>query len=308
MTPTLALFRAIVLQASSMFMDLLPYVLAGAALGAALRRASRFPFSEQLLSWSPQSQIILAAIAGTVSPLCTLGTVPLLLGMVGRGYPAPAALAFLGASSMTNPQMLVLTAGTLGMRFAVITWAAAIAVGVSSGALALWAAKKGQVVFKPAVVDAESRMSGHKTSQDGHHRRSGRSFWQAFLDNLEFVALYLVVGVLLAAALNVLVPERYLMQWLGQDNPFAVIVSALLAMPFYVCGGGILPVMQVLTEKGLPPGVVVAFFISGPATRIQALSALAALLKARALAIYVGLVLAWAVGLGMLLNVLSALT
>lgn len=300
MNPLLASLRAIVLQASDLFIELVPYVLAGAALGAALRNPSRFHFIERLPSWRLHTQIILASLIGTLSPLCTLGTVPLLVGLVGRGFPAPAALAFLGASSMANPQILILTVGALGSTIAIVNWVAALLVGISAGSLALWATKYGQNVFKPILEK-------HDSSHHRSHKHGKGGFWQAFLEQLEYVALYLVIGVLAAAALSVLTPGRYFEQWLGPDNRFAIVLSSILAVPFYVCGGGILPVMQALMEKGIPAGVVVAFLISGPATRVQALSALAALLKMRMLVVYVGLVMAWAIGLGMICNALVTL-
>lgn len=284
--------QAVLFQAAGMFRELVPYVLVGAALGAGLRRLGRVPFVERLPSLHAGSLVVAAAGIGTVSPLCTMGTVPLLAGLVGCGVPAGAMIAFLASSSMVSPQLLVLTVGTVGLPLALARWAAAVAVGISAGWLTMVAQGRGWGVCTPRV----------QLVQSGKHPDHPKGFWQHFLDHLEFVAIHLIIGVMLAAVLNVFVPARYLARWLGPDNSFGVILSALLAIPFYVCGGGILPTMQVLLEKGVPSGVILAFFISGPATRIQALAALSAVLSRRALAGYIALVLGWAVVLGVVLN------
>jgi len=84
-----------------------------------------------------------------------------------------------------------------------------------------------------------------------------------------------------------------------------VAAGALLAVPLYVCGGGALPTLSELMAKGLAPGVVLAFIVAGPATRIQALAALAAVVSKKALAAYVLLVWAWAFAAGMLFNAIA---
>jgi uncharacterized membrane protein YraQ (UPF0718 family) len=290
--------RAVIFQSALMFRELVPYVLVGAALGAALRCRERVVWLDRFSSLRPGVVTLSAAFLGTVSPLCTMGTVPLLAGLAGRGFPAGAVIAFLAASSMVNPQLLVLTVGTVGVPLALARWAGAVGVGVSAGWLATMAERKGWRV----------RAGRFGSTEEGTHRKQPRGFWHYFLDHLEFVALHLLFGVILAAMVNVFVPARHLVRWLGPESRFAVVMSALVASPFYVCGGGILPPMQVLMEKGRPAGVVLAFFISGPATRIQALAALSAVLSRRALIVYVVLVLTWAVFLGVLLNRIAGAT
>jgi len=291
MTNLAASLQAILLRSAGMFGQLLPYVLVGAFFGALLRRVDRVPFLDSLRSRNPWVVLLTACGLGTVSPLCTMGTVPFLAGLLGRGIPTAAVIGFLVSSSMVNPQILVLTVGTVGVPLALARWAAAVAVGISVGWLAHLAEKYRWTVISPGAA----RLHRHRPGRD-------RIFLQVYLDQLEFVAIHLVVGVLLAAAVGVLVPPNFLVRWLGPENPFAVAISSLLAIPFYVCGGGILPTMQVLMEKGVPAGVVLAFFISGPATRIQALSALGAFLSARALVLYVLIVLVWALALGLVAN------
>jgi uncharacterized membrane protein YraQ (UPF0718 family) len=284
--------QAVLFQSARMFRELVPYVVVGAAVGAGLRCVGRIPLIDRLASLPRGALMVAAAGLGTVSPLCTMGTVPLLAGFVGRGLPAGAMIAFVTSSSMVNPQLFILTVGTVGLPLAVARWVAALAVGLCAGSLTEAAEKKGWSV-------CTARLESVREHDDTRHPRG---FWRYFLDHLEFVALYLVFGVLLAATLNVFVPARFLARWLGPQNSFAVVLSAFLAIPFYVCGGGILPTMQVLMEKGVPAGVILAFFISGPATRVQALAALSAVLSRRAVVAYVGLVLLWAVIMGVGLN------
>lgn len=73
-----------------------------------------------------------------------------------------------------------------------------------------------------------------------------------------------------------------------------IIVSALLAVPMYVCGGSTMPVLSSLIDKGLPTGAALAFVIVGPATRLQVLAGMKSLLNKRAIVAYITLILLWA--------------
>jgi len=287
--------EAVLYQAARMFGQLVPYVLVGALFGAGLRRVRRIPFLDAVRSRNPRLLLVAACGLGTVSPLCTMGTVPFLAGLLGRGIPAGPIIGFLVSSSMVNPQLLVLTIGTVGVPLAVARWLAALAVGISIGRLAQMGEERGWRVFSAQTVRIQPAPA-----------RDRPPFLQSYLDHLQFVAVHLVVGVLIASVVTVFVPPRLLVRWLGPENHFAVAASSLLGIPFYVCGGGILPIMEVLMNMGVPAGVILAFFISGPATRIQAIAALSAFLSPRALVAYVLLVLLWAFGLGVLTNMIFA--
>ena len=54
-----------------------------------------------------------------MSPFWSCGVVPLIAAMLAMGVPLPAVMAFWSASSIMDPSMFVLTAGTQGTEFAV---------------------------------------------------------------------------------------------------------------------------------------------------------------------------------------------
>lgn len=299
-----ATLQAIVLRAADLFLQLTPYVLIGTLAGAWLRGLRPHRGLERISEWRRTLLIPLTAAVGTVSPLCTFGTVPVLRGLMGRGFPAPAALAFLVSSSMANPQVLILTVGAVGPGLAAGCWIAAWVTGVLAGIAAGWAVRRGQPVLLTAPAPPGASSNPFHPAPAAHRPGAARPFRVRFLDDLEYMGLYLVPGVILAAAFGVLTPERALVRWLGPENAFAVVVSTIASVPLYVCGGGVLPMMAQLQDAGVSGGVVLAFLIAGPATRIQALAAVKAVLTWRALAAYVLLVMGVAVLAGTLARAL----
>jgi len=67
---------------------------------------------------------------------------------------------------------------------------------------------------------------------------------------------------------------------------FAVLLAAAMSIPFYVCGGGAIPIVYGLMNMGMSNGAALAFFVTGPATRVSPMVTVALLMKKKAFLIY----------------------
>ena len=114
--------------------------------------------------------------------------------------------------------------------------------------------------------------------------------------------LYVVAGVVAASVVNVYMPEPLILKLFGRANILDIAAGAALSVPMYICGGGVLPMLAALMNKGLSAGVVLAFIIVGPATRLQAIAAVGALMSKKALIAYLVLILSWALIAGVLIS------
>ena len=59
-----------------------------------------------------------------------------------------------------------------------------------------------------------------------------------------------------------------------------------------------LPIVSGLLQSGMSPGAAIAFLIAGPATTVPAMAAVWTLVRPRVFVLYVGIVVAGAVTLG----------
>src|SRR6056297_2825755 len=82
---------------------------------------------------APLLMIGLGALAGGLSPFCSCGVIPLIAALLAMGVPLSAVMAFWLASPIMDPSMFVLTAGVLGLDFAIAKTLAAIGLGVFGG-------------------------------------------------------------------------------------------------------------------------------------------------------------------------------
>jgi hypothetical protein len=86
------------------------------------------------------------------------------------------------------------------------------------------------------------------------------------------------------------------------DNLLSVILSSAAGVPFYVCGGAAIPVVQQLADLGMSQGAVLAYFISGPVTKISNLVLLQAAFRRIILLEYLLIGLLGAVAIGFVYN------
>jgi uncharacterized protein len=215
----------------------------------------------------------LAVVAGAASPLPTAGIAPVVVEMRGRGLPPGPGLAFVLASTLMNPQLFVLTLGALGLRFALAQLAAVLAVSALLGLTfdarrpMTWGARQGSLAARP-VLSSVVRLAGH-------------------------VVFYFLIGALAGAALQVLLPQLGMLDWLGEQGWLSTPLLGWLAAPLYACGGSAVPLARSLGQTGFSQGTLLAFLLVGPALRGTSLASLGCLLpKREMIACLVGLALA----------------
>jgi uncharacterized membrane protein YraQ (UPF0718 family) len=272
-----------------------PYVAGGILLAVLLGPLGLPRRWGSRLSRSGLGAMLGSACLGGASPLCTYGTVPVLVELLRGGASPGPALTFLVASSLLNPQLFVVMAGGLGLRLTLAHVAGVLLLSLPVGLMAR--RLKPEVFLGPEVLSPTPTLPHPYTpTLPRFHQDKGRGgdFTRALLRLTETVGLYFVVGVILAALLQTLVPPVWVSSLLGKGRPYGVLLAGILGVPFYACGGGAVPVIAGLLAQGMSPGAALAFFLAGPATRLTALAALGTLLNRRALVAYVAYIVAGA--------------
>lgn len=247
-------------QSGLLLHSLLPFVLGGAMLGALFKKTAPAKLGRRLVHLPVRASIPIFAILGALSPICTLGSVPIMAGLIQWGLPFPSALAFITASSMITPQISALNFGALGAGIALVQIAGGLFISIVAGHTSQWMARKGKSFF----LDL--------SSQKVYDGSSEKKYSRIILEQLSFVLPLLLAGVLISQILQVTLPGFSFSDKSGKSF-MSVAFSTLVSGPLYFCGGAVLPILQGLKTRGLSNGSIVAFLICGPATRFQAFAA-----------------------------------
>lgn len=283
-------------SASTTFVNLAPYVLLGVVLSELLKYIEWSNLLIRHASISPLISIFWAVALGLVSPMCTYGTLPIVLTLLGMGFPVASLTAFLVASSLMNPQLFIITWGGISPTLALYRVASVAIFALLFGFL-LHTIQPVKLVNPSLRPEQESRSKSNKSLS-----------WPLFLKgsfrSLQFVGFYIVAGVLMGAIIDVLIPKAWFLTAFGGPEWLGILIGALLGIPFYACGGGTIPLIDAMLDKGMSVGAALAFFIVGPATRVTPLVALAAIIRPRVIGLLVLLLLCYAVVVGLIIDTL----
>jgi hypothetical protein len=240
---------------------------------------------------------ILAALLGTITPFCSCSAVPLFLGFVQAGIPLGVTFTFLVASPMVNEVALTLLLGTFGLRIAAIYLGMGLVVALVSG----WIIGR----LNPEKLITITVPSGQLPDVPMPQLRWRDRFaigWQATRDILKRIWPYVLVGIALGGWIHGYIPADALVRWLGPGHWYAVPVATVIGIPLYSNAAGILPLVGVLTEKGVALGTALAFMMSVTALSLPEFLILKNVMRWRLIVMFAGVVGLGIMATGFLFN------
>ena len=256
---------------------------------------------------APLMMIVLAALAGGISPFCSCGVIPLIAALLAMGVPLSAVMAFWLASPIMDPSMFVLTAGVLNLEFAIAKTLAAIGLGLFGGVVVHLLARGGTLSDPLREGIGNGGCGGSKIRApkpvvwrfwDEPERRA--KFARNALSTTLFLAKWLMLAFLIESLMLAWVPAETVTSVLGGTGLMPIVMATLVGVPAYLNGYAALPLVGGLIEQGMAPGAGLAFLVAGGVTSIPAAMAVWALARPQVFALYIGLSLTGAFASGLL--------
>lgn len=243
---------------------------------------------------------IMGVLFGAVTPFCACSTVPMTLGFLQAGVPFGTVMSFVIASPLMDPLVFILLGTFMGWKvavgFLILTSVFAVVFGVMLDKIG-WSNQVKNVRIKGGV---------HEQNEEVPIRFKDRlkaSFIKAWGD-FKGVFIYMIIGIGIGAAIYGYMPTDILARVAGRDNPYAVLVVALIGMPLYIRVESAIPIGLALMSKGASIGAVIAFIISGAGIAIPELTMLASIFKKKIIIAFVVIVFLTAVLTGMIFNMI----
>ena len=243
---------------------------------------------------------IMAVLFGAVTPFCACSTVPITLGLLQAGVPFGTVMSFVIASPLMDPLVFIMLGTFMGWDVAIIFFLLTSAISVIAGVILEKMGWSNQV----KNVRLKGNMNGHDEElPNGFVLRLKKSFIKA-LNDFKGVFVYMIIGVAIGAAIYGYLPEELLAKVAGPDNPFAVIIVALIGMPLYIRVESAIPIALALIDKGASMGAIIALIISGAGIAIPELTMFASIFKKKIIVAFIIIVFVMAVLSGLVFNLL----
>lgn len=113
---------------------------------------------------------------------------------------------------------------------------------------------------------------------------------------------YVLVGVGIGALIHNWIPESLIQSVLGANNPFSVILTAVVGIPMYADIFGTIPIAEALFYKGVGLGTILSFMMAVTAISLPSIIMLRRAIKPKLLIIFVGIVTVGIIIIGYLFN------
>ncbi|MCE5250791.1 permease [bacterium] len=285
-----------------LFTQLWYYVVLGAFAAVLVAMFMEHEKIRAFLTRSGSAPILCAAVLGVLSPMCTFAAIPLAGGLLSAGVPLPPLMAFLIASPLMNPSLFIITWGVMGPQMAIARTVSAFGLAVFGGWITDAALARGWVSFKnPLRTGFAAETHVPSCHADAPARRLTDTIVHFFRHSRKmtlFIARYFMLALFLAGAVQACISPQWIAALLGGTGFKSVLLGGLLGIPLYVCGGGTVALIGVLVGMGMGQGAALAFFITGPATKISTIVSLHAVLRKKVALVYLGVTLIGGVLIG----------
>ena len=238
--------------------------------------------------------IVPSCLLGIASPLCMYGTIPIAASFSRQGMRDDWLAAFMMASVLLNPQLIVYSA-FLGTTILAVRIVTCFLCGCAAGLLIH--------VFYPDGQFFDFTGFSERESHDTHPNLLIRYLLNVWR-NIRATGPWFLVGVLLSAMFQRYVPQEKMVSFFGGNEAWGVLMAATIGVPLYACGGGTIPLLREWLREGMSIGSAAAFMITGPATKITNLGALKIVLGIRHFLFYWAFVLLFALLTGLAVNLI----
>lgn len=308
-----------------------PYVLLGFFVAGLLKAFVSDSFMARHLGGPSFGSVVKAAVIGVPLPLCSCGVLPAALGLRRQGASKGATTAFMISTPETGVDSMAVTYALIDPIMTVVRPVAAMVTAVAAGVLVNLFPERGegeaearpsetqvatQAVaptapeggIEPRPLDIPQAPAAdcgcHGCGAEPRHVGLGARFASgmrhAFGEMLADIGKWLMVGVVVAGAIAVAIPDDMLSEYVGTGFP-SYLIMLVVALPLYVCATASTPIAASLLLKGLSPGAALVFLLAGPATNGATITVMLKTLGRRAAGLYVAsivgcsLALAWLV-------------
>lgn len=127
------------------------------------------------------------------------------------------------------------------------------------------------------------------------------------LSTFKKVSPYILIGVGIGAVIHNWIPEEWVTAVLGSNNPFGVILAALIGVPIYADIFGTIPIAEALLSKGAQLGTILAFMMAVTTLSLPSMVMLRKAVKPKLLALFIAICTGGIIIVGYFFNAIQSL-
>lgn len=281
------------------------------------------PKKVQKILSSSKSGYFIASGLGAITPFCSCSSIPITLGLIKAKAGFGPIMTFLFTSPLVNPIVVVVFYVAFGLEITLIYSLLALCVSLIAGIILdklgfekyikIQAENKNSFSLKiqnnnccnPKIQSFSIEVKKDEKSnfisilkQKVLNKEIILKTWKQFLSFVPYITLGIGIG----AFVHGFIPENLITKYAGNDNIFAVPLSALIGVPLYIRASTMVGIAPELISSGVNMGSILALTIAGAGASLPEMIMLKKIFKLPIMIFFVLTVFTMAIICGYLVN------
>jgi hypothetical protein len=241
---------------------------------------------------------VLAALFGIITPFCSCSAIPLFLGFLQARIPLGVTFSFLISAPLNNEIAIAMLFSIFGWKVTALYIGFGLLVAIVGGIIIGRMGLEKEILIEVKPIEGEI----HAETQIIPFKTRLHDAQEYTLDIFRKIWLYVLLGVGVGTFIHGYVPTEFITSVAGGNNPLAVPLATLLGVPMYSNAAGVMPLIEVLTSKGMLMGTALSFMMAITALSLPEAMILKRIMSLKLIAVFFGTVTLGIIGVGYLFN------
>lgn len=270
------------------FIEALPYLLLGIVASGFIEV---FVNKDLILRFIPKNRILailIGSVLGLLFPVCEHSVIPLTRRLYNKGLPVSMGITFILSAPVMNPIAIAITLAAFGMG--PVFWGRIILVpviAIITGLIFSFQKDEEILASLPENLVFDCPHCGHAVDSQSSIKEKILQSIELVGDEFFEIGLYFIIGALLAALLQTLVPQSVLLA-IGGGPVLSILIMILLAVILNICSR--VDAFVALSFVGsFSTGSILAFLVYGPMIDIKSIMMLTRVFKKKTI-LYLALI------------------
>ena len=229
---------------------------------------------------------IFAAFFGVLTPFCSCSAIPLFLGFLQARIPLGVTFSYLISAPLSDAVVIALLFSLFGYKITLLYIACALLIAIVAGLIigSLDLEKEVLIDVKPSSCCAAN------SNEIGSLKSHLDEAWDGTKDIFNKIYLYVIIGIAIGAFIHGFVPAETIAHYAGGNSWYAPLIGVIMGIPMYSSAAGMIPLIEVLTSKGMLLGTALSFMMAVVALSLPEAMILKRVMSLKLISIFFGIV------------------
>ena len=200
---------------------------------------------------------VFAAFFGMLTPFCSCSAIPLFLGFLQARIPLGVTFSYLISAPLSDAVVIALLFSLFGWKITLLYISCALLIAIIAGLII-----GSMNLEKEVLIEVKPVSNCCYNNENSQFKNRIKEAWEATVDIFKKIYPYVIIGIAIGAFIHGYVPSEIIISYAGGNSWYAPLVAVIMGIPMYSSAAGMIPLIEVLTSKGMLLGTALSFMMA----------------------------------------------